>query len=405
VAYLVSRYPAISHTFVLREVLGLRAAGVEVATTSVRATPPEQLLAEADRQEAERTWCILPPVWPELFRAHLGAAFGRPRAYAATLAQAWRCAPGGARAHLWQLFYFIEAISFFDHVQRLGIRRLHAHLANVAADVAWLAASFGQRAYPGEGWQWSFTLHGPTELYAVERHNLPAKVAAADSVICISEFARSQLMAHAEPVHWPKLHVVHCGADLERYRAADVDRATPFTVLSVGRLVPEKGFPLLIEAFAQVARTRPDIRLVVAGGGPLEPDLRGQVERLGLAERVDFAGYVGQDDMPGYFARCHAFCLPSFAEGVPIVLMEAMATGRPVLTTRIAGIPELVQDGQTGLLVSPGSAAELTAALARLADDAELRERLGQAGRRWVEAEFDARKNAAQLADLFAQDQ
>lgn len=398
VCYVTSHYPALSHTFVMREIMGVRACGLVVETVSVHKADPGQLLAGADQEEAARTWSILPLSAPAFARAHLQAALGHPRAYFCTLGHALSSAPPGFRGRLWQLFYFAEAIALWDHAERLGARHLHAHLANVAADVAWLASAFGKAAQPEKGWRWSFTMHGPTEFYSTERFNLARKVANADAVVCISEYTRSQLMYLSEPEYWGRFHVVHCGVDLERYSYVAPKQGASFSVLCVCRLVPAKGLDVLIEAVAALSRRGTDARLVLVGSGPLDGTLRRKARHLGLERQVSFEGAVGQDDMARHYADADAFCLPSFAEGLPIVLMEAMATGRPVVATRITGIPELVDDGVSGLLVAPGSLEQLVGALERLAASPKLREQMGLAGRQKVEEAFDARRCAEQVA-------
>ena len=403
VCYVTSHYPALSHTFVMREISGVRAAGIEVETVSVHQANPEHLLAEVDKQEAERTWNIFPLGTAAFLRAHLKAATRSPGAYARTLGRAISSSPPGARSRLWQLFYFAEAIALWDHAERRGARHLHAHLANVAADISWWASAFGKEVEPSAGWAWSFTMHGPTEFFSTEKFNLARKVENADQVICISEFTKSQLMYLTSPQHWEKLRVVHCGVDLARYPYSRPEPHAGFSVLCVARLVPQKGLDVLVGATAVLAAGGLDIQVVLVGSGPEYEPLRRKVNQLGLDERVRFEGAVGQDDMARYFAAADVFCLPSFAEGVPVVLMEAMATGRPVVATRVAGVPELVQDGVSGLLVPPGSEQELALALELLAASAERRVELGEAGRRLVEQDFDAEICAAKLADVFRQ--
>ncbi len=397
--YVTSHYPSVSHTFVLREVLGLRAAGQRVETVSVHRSAPGQLLAEVDRQEAGRTWSMLPLDRRAFARSHL-RALRHPVAYMRTLAEALSSAPPGARALLWQAFYFAEAVHLWDHARSKGTRHLHAHLTNVAADTCWLASSFGRRV---EGsWWWSFTMHGPTELFEVERFNLARKVARADLVVCISDYARSQLMYLSAPEHWDKLAVVHCGADLGRYQASEPDEHRGTRLLAVGRLAPQKGFHVLLEALADLRAEGHEVSLALVGSGPEEASLRRRARQLGVEGHVEMLGAVGQDEMPAHYARADVFCLPSFAEGVPVVLMEAMASGRPVVASAVAGVPELVEDGVSGYLVPAGNAAALAGAIARLAVSPELRWKLGQAGRERVENGFDARANAAELARLFA---
>ena len=397
VAYVVSRYPAVSHTFVQREVAALRARGIEVETISVRAGTA---LSDADRAEAATTTTLLPPSRQALVAA--GAlALRHPRAVTRLAREAVASSAGGPRAALWQLFYSVEVLLLWRHLRRRRVDHVHAHFANVAADIARGTARFG--ALVGEPVTWSFTMHGPTELADISKFGLVGKARDADAVVCISDFARSQLMALVDETDWRKLVVVHCGVDPERF--TPVDRATtdrPLEIVCVGRLVPEKGQALLVEAVAELTRRGIDARLTLVGDGPSRTTIDAAVTRLGLGDRVRLIGSVGQDEILRHYARADVFCLPSFAEGVPVVLMEAMATELPVVTTRIAGIPELVDDGVSGLLVRPGRVDELTDALARLGGDAELRRQLGTAGRKAVLEQFDVRDAGEQLVTVFS---
>jgi colanic acid/amylovoran biosynthesis glycosyltransferase len=403
VAYVVGRYPAVSHAFVTREVLALRAAGVRVETVSVHRAGPDEVLSETDRAEAERTYALLPPRPAGLLRAHL-RALASPIAYARTLARALRTGPAGLRGRVWGLFYFAEAMLLWRHCRRRGIRHIHAHHLNQASDAAMLAVRYANAAGASPLWTWSFTMHGPNELYDVSRFQLAEKAASAAAVVCISDFARSQVMGFAAEAAWPRFQVVHCGLDPTEF---DRDGAGPskgddgFRVLYVGRLVPFKGQGVLLEAIASLRSAGLDARLTLIGDGPSRQDLERRAVELGLGDAVDFAGAVGQDEIRTHYAAADAFCLPSFAEGVPVVLMEAMAMRLPVVTTRIMGISELVDDGDNGLLVRPGRADELVASLGRLARDPELRSRLGDRGREKVVAEFDVRESGVQLAQLF----
>jgi glycosyltransferase involved in cell wall biosynthesis len=205
----------------------------------------------------------------------------------------------------------------------------------------------------------------------------------------------------SEPESWEKLQVVHCGVDLERYPYVKPKHGASLSVLCVCRLVPAKGLDVLMRAVAALCERGTEVRLVLVGSGPLEEALRSKAAQLGLEGRVSLEGAVGQDDIAGYYRDADVFCLPSFAEGLPVVLMEAMATGRPVVATRITGIPELVEDGVSGFLVAPGSVGQLVGALERLAVSRELREQMGLAGRQKVVEAFDARRCASQVADIF----
>jgi colanic acid/amylovoran biosynthesis glycosyltransferase len=398
IAYLVGEYPRVSHTFIRREVEGLRGRGVDVATFAIRPAPPQELLTEADRRAAAQTWTILPPHWGALAAAHLRAAVRAPRRYAATLALALRMSAGGLRNGLWQLFYFIEAILLWDQLRARGIRHVHAHFANVATAVSLLVAHFG-----GKGWSWSFTMHGPSEFDDVTRYALAEKVRSARFVACISDYCRSQLMKLVEDEHWAKLAIVHCGIDPTTWEVAERGgRTGRLELLSVGRLVADKGQGVLLDALAALRRDGHDVRATFAGDGPDRAGLERRAQRLGLADAVAFEGSVGQDRVRDLYGAADVFCLPSFAEGVPVVLMEAMATGLPVVTTRIMGIPELVEHGVSGELVPPGRPDALAGAIARLATDADRRAACGHAGREKVVAEYDVRAWVAELHDLYA---
>lgn len=376
-------------------------------TTSVRRCPSEELRSEAMRADAASTSVLLgsPPV--DWVRAHAGLVARDPGAWVTGLATALRTGRPTPRARLWQVFYFGEAVLLLERLRAVGAdgpRHIHVHFANNGADIARLAVSVGNaaRRVGRRGWSWSLAMHGPTEFADPEGHDLAAKARSASFVACISSFAREQLRAIAgsEPVG--TFPIVRMGVDVDRFPpSADARRsrpAGPLRVLFVGRLVAEKAPDVLLRAVA--AMTVP-VELVVAGQGPLAPDLEAQVSELGVTDRVRLIGPVGQDDLPDWYAWADVFCLPSRNEGVPVVLMEAMATELPVLTTRIAGIPELVQDGVTGLLVQPGDPVAVTRGLEALAADPGSRHRLGSAARVTVTRDFTPERNARVLTDLF----
>ena len=253
VAYVVQLYPKVSHVFIQREVAALRAAGAEVDTYSLRRPSPSDVLSDVDRDETARTTSLRPVDAVTFLQVHLRALIRNPRAYLATLASAVGAAPSGVKARIWQVFYFAQAVLLLDQLRRRRARHVHAHLANVATDVTWFAVELANRS-GSERWSWSFTMHGPTEFHAVEEFNLTRKVAAADLVVCISDYCRSQLMAITDPSAWPKLRIVHCGVDLDRYVPIDRGERVPSHLLSVGRLVPEKAQSLVLEVVAELVR-------------------------------------------------------------------------------------------------------------------------------------------------------
>jgi glycosyltransferase involved in cell wall biosynthesis len=397
IAYLVSRYPFISHVFILREVLALRRAGADIHTFTIRRPDVDGNVLSVDDRDAYTTTHAIVPAQPlALVAAHLAALATRPRRYVSTLRLALALRARGARAALWQLFYFGEAALMWRECRRRGISHIHAHHANVASDVALLAAHLG-----GARWSWSFTMHGSTEFFDVREHRLAEKAELARFVVCVSDHGRSQIMRILDPAQWDKLHVVHCGVDVAAFPLAE--RGEGNEILTVGRLDPVKGYALLIESVAELSRRGIDARLSIVGDGPQRAELERLAAALGMRERVEFAGAVGQDEIRRHYERADLFALPSFAEGLPVVLIEAMATGLPVVASRITGIPELVEEGVSGVLVRPGRGDELAAALARvLAQPAARRRAMGEAGRAKVVAEFDVDRSARELLSLFA---
>jgi len=391
----------------MREIEAVRDAGVDVRTYSVRRADPGDLLSIRDREEDRKTWAIRPVDLFSLVTAHAVTIGESPLAWLRGLVGSAKRQPPGLRSRLWGCFYFIEAVLLYRECRRQGVHHVHAHLANVAADVAWLTAELGERTDGPGTWQWSFSMHGPTEFANVDRFNLAGKVAAASLVLCISDYARSQLMSLVPEQWWTKLHVVHMGVDLDRYVPETKKPSTRLlssriTILCVGRLDPVKGHLVLVEALASVLATGRACRAVMVGAGPGEADVRARIRRLGIEGDVTLTGAVGQDDLPDLYRSADIFCLPSFAEGIPVVLMEAMAMQLPVVSTTIAGIPELIENGTSGLLVPPGRSDLLADVLARLIDDPELRHRLGRAGRSVVERSFDARRCGKQAAELLS---
>jgi glycosyltransferase involved in cell wall biosynthesis len=394
VAYLCNRFPSISTAFILREVEQLRRLGVEVHTFSIRRPDPGELLSAADRTAAETTHTVLALPWRELVSAHVRAFTDRPVRYLRTLVLALRLAAPGLRGRVWQLFYFAEAMAVWHRCRQLDLRHLHAHFANQATDVALLVTSFG-----GEGWSWSLTLHGPAEFADVSRHRLAQKVERARTVVCISHFARSQVMALVDERHWSKLRVVHCGVDTDRFAdpGERPNHRPELRLLHVGRLVGVKGQVVLLEALALLRERGMTVQATIVGEGDRRAALLRRRDELGLGAGVRFVGAVGQDDLPELYAGADVFCLSSFSEGVPVVLMEAMASALPVVATRVMGVPELVRDGVSGFVVAPSVATELADALGALAADPSLRRRMGLAGRGAVVEGFDLRATGPQL--------
>ena len=392
IAYLTGEYPRATDTFIQREVVALRGLGLEVLTCSIRRTGPEHLVGDEQRDEAARSFYVLEkalnPV--TMTRAKL-SALRHPGRFLRALALAWTTAPKGIKGRFYNLIYFGEALVLAHHMRRQGVQHLHNHIAKSSCTVAMLASELS-------GIPYSFSLHGPDIFFAPDHWRLDEKIARARFVACISEFCRSQAMFFSAPDHWGKLKIIHCGVDPDRY--SPCPRAGN-RLLFVGRLAAVKGVPVLLDALAQARETRPDLSLTLVGDGPDRAALQVRVTALGLGDAVHFAGYKSQAEVADLLARHDALVLPSFAEGVPVVLMEAMAAKMPVIATAVGGVSELVHDGETGCLVAPGDEAALRGAILRLMGDSAHRLRMGEAGRARVKADFTATTEAARLARLF----
>jgi glycosyltransferase involved in cell wall biosynthesis len=391
IAYLTGEYPRATDTFIQREVAALRARGLTVETCSIRRTGAGHHTGPEQKAEAAGTFHVLEATRAprRLIAAHL-AAWRRPRAWLRALRLAWRTSPGGIRPTLYQLIYLAEAAVLAQHLRARGLTHLHNHIAMSSCTVAMLASEMSGISY-------SFTLHGPDIFYAPHRWRLDEKIARARFVACISHFARSQAMAFSSPEHWGKLHVVHCGVDPARYDGPAPE--APAHLLFVGRLAAVKGVPVLLEAMQGLIADHPGLRLTLVGDGPERGALEARAG--GLRGPVEFVGYKSQGEVAALLREATALVLPSFAEGLPVVLMEALAARVPVVATRIAGVAELVEEGVSGLLVAPGDPVALRDALARLLADPALRARMGEAGRARVVAAFDSAREAAWLAALF----
>jgi glycosyltransferase involved in cell wall biosynthesis len=396
IAYLTGEYPRATDTFVWREVAALRAQGVTVHACSVRRTDAAHIVGDEQRAERAATFYVITAAKnpAQLLGAHLGALRAAPGRWLSALKLAWNIRPPGLKAALWQGFYFLEAGVLAAHLRARGVRHLHNHFGNSSCSVAMLAAEIA-------GIPFSYTMHGPAIFFEPHKWRIDEKIARAAFVACISHFCRAQGMIFADQAHWDRMRIIHCAVDPAAY-APEPGRAPGEEILFVGRLAAIKGVAVLLEAFARLAPDRPAARLTLVGDGPERKGLEAMAARLGIAGRVTFTGYLSQAEVAARLSRTDVFALPSFAEGVPVVLMEAMAAQAPVIAPRVAGVGELVEDGVSGFTVAPGDPDMLTARLRDLLADPDLRTRMGAAGRKAVIADFEQTAEAARLRALIA---
>lgn len=405
ICYVTTRYPAISHTFIQREIDELRKDGIEVLTAAQHRTELKDLLTDGDRRNYETTVTCTPTSVSEAL-AVARTAVRHPRAASSTIIRALRTGRADTALVKKRLAYAVEAITLWSHGADRGIGHIHAHFAQGPAYLAMLAAHFQSKVEPSNAWTWSYTMHGPHEFHDESVFALGPLTKAADYVICISDYARSQLMRQLPAAEWHKLLVHHCGVDPAAFtpRPSGDREPGPLRLLTVARFDPMKGHIVLVEALALLLERGIEAELDVIGDGPTRADIEERIGQLGLnssgTPSVRMHGSIGQDRIVPFFQRADVFCLPSFGEGVPVVLMEAMACGLPVVTSRIAGIQELVEDGASGYVIAPGRADLVADAIARLAADPALRASFGTHGRAAVQEGFDITRIGPEIAAL-----
>jgi glycosyltransferase involved in cell wall biosynthesis len=393
--YLTSAYARASDTFIRGEVRQLRKLGFTVHTFSIRRAEPEQVVSEDVRQEQASTEYLLDGKKGRLLSGAIQTALARPGRFFKAFALAQRCSPSGLKARIWHLAYVIEAAYLAGRLRAKGVQHLHNHIGENSATVAMLAAAMADIPF-------SLTIHGPGEFDHPMEIALGEKIRRSAFVAAISSFGRSQLWRWCAADQWRKIHIVHCGVDesfLGQTPSAPPDNPR---LVSIGRLSEQKGQLVLVEAAAAVARDGTKFELVLIGDGPMRVQLETAIQRSGLNGIVRLAGWMDSAAIRRELIASRALVMPSFAEGLPVVIMEALALGRPVLSTAIAGIPELVRDGVNGWLVAAGSASELADGFRRIlrTPPADLA-RMGEAGADAVGREHNAAIEAGKLAELF----
>jgi glycosyltransferase involved in cell wall biosynthesis len=393
VGYLVNTYPTPSGTFIRSEIQAHEASGCPVFRYSIRQWDGE-LIDPDDSAERDRTRYLLDDGLGVLvataLRETLRNPVGMARATLSALGLAFR--PGGR--HLYNFAYLLEAVRLKALTAVDGVVHVHAHYSTNSATVAFLTRKLGGAGY-------SFTVHGPDELPLMRANGIVPKLRAATFVAAITDYTRREILKVTPAAESAKVHVVRCGLNLSRFVPAPPVQAENRRLVCVGRLCPQKAQIELIAAIAELKNAYPDMRLVLIGDGEMRREIEALVARYGLQDIVHLNGWGTGEAVRAEIARSRALVLPSHAEGLPIVIMEAMALGRPVVSTRVAGIPELL-DANCGWIVPPGDRDELIRALDTcLAASPETLAGLGREGRRRIERHYDQAENAAQLRTLF----
>lgn len=394
IAYLVNQHPMPSTTFVRREMAVLESIGHEIDRYTVRRLKP--LIDPLDLAEAERTQAILDLGLPRLFAHMLGVAIRRPFKFTEALRLAIRVGLKSDRNTLYHLVYLAEACVLLNWLAASKPDHLHVHFGTNSAAVAMLCRVLGGPSY-------SITVHGPEEFDRATVLALDEKIARSAFMVAISDFGRSQLMRWCDARHWPKIHVVRCGLDSAFLRQPFMPISSAARLVCVGRLSEQKGQLLLVEAAARLRDEGREFELLLVGDGNMRPQIEQAVARHHLNGVVKLTGAATGEQVRQHMLASRALVLPSLAEGLPVVIMEALALGRPVVTTYVAGIPELVKDRVCGWLVTPGAVEPLVTAMREVLDAPPQKlEAMGQAGTKRVHEQHNIELIAAQLSGLMS---
>ena len=395
IAYLLSQYPAVSHTFFLKELLGLQQFGFQIETASIN--PPDrpiESLPSIEAKEAERTRYIKNTSYGKAVSTLLAVALSHPRVFFRGLRSILELPACGLYRRMYSALYLAEAFFVGHWMKQRGLTHLHVHFGGPVSTVGMLVSQ-------AWGYSFSLTIHGPEEFYDVGEFYIRQKISQAKFIFCISDFCRSQLMKYSSPTDWGKFEVIRLGVLPEEFTPQRNVTNGVITLVCVGRLVAAKGQMILAQALGRLLAAGHTLRVVFVGDGPDRKALETCIAERGLAEHVTFCGALSHEQTRQQLAQADIFVLPSFAEGVPVALMEAMAMEIPCISTMVAGIPELIRNNVDGILVPPSSVEELAAAIERLVLDETLRRQLGSSGRTRVIERYNLPHNLKLLASAF----
>ncbi len=398
IAYLINQYPKVSHSFIRREIAAIEARGLTVLRYSIRSRAAE-LVDPADQAELTQTRIVLDGGWHgvawRLLRAVIRLMLLRPREGWHGLRFAVQVGRGSDRGVIVHLAYWAEACLLLQWFNDAEIDHVHAHFGTNSTTVAMLCHRMGGPSY-------SFTVHGPEEFDHPVELRLREKIQHAAFVVAISSFGRSQLFRQCEYDQWPKIEVIRCGLEQDFFPENPDPVPDCPKLVCVGRLSEQKGQLLLIQAARLLADQDIHVQFVLVGDGELRPQLEALIETYNLRESIQITGWATGAEVKEQLLAARALILPSFAEGLPVVIMEALALSRPVVSTYVAGIPELVIPGTCGWLVPAGSVEHLTVAIQDvLQTPVDRLNQMGQQGRARVATFHTLEHEAGRLADRF----
>ncbi len=394
IAYLINQYPQISHTFIRNEIQELERQGISVSRFAVRGWDAD-IKDEADLAEREVTTYILRRGFLSFVLSTLIVLLRSPLRAVRAFRQTVRTARASDRGFIIHLIYLVEACTLVRLLERQGVSQLHCHFGTNSAALGMFCAILG-------GVKFSFTVHGPEEFDANRQISLADKGRWATFVVAISHFGRSQLYRFFRRNDWDKIAIVHCGLSGDFFESPIVPPVSEPNFVSIGRLSEQKGQVMLVRACRLLKDRGIRFKLTIIGDGELRPMIEREIAESGLGNMVELAGWKSGSEIRSALSESRALVLPSFAEGLPVVIMEAMALARPVVSTYVAGIPELVREGQEGFLVPASDEQSLADAMAKILslNSGELA-RLGQSAKERVNERHSIVREAGKLAALF----
>ena len=393
ITYLINQYPKVSHTFIRREILALERLGHDIQRVALRGWD-ETPIDSQDILEQTKTVYVLKNGIVSLLFSAFKSLLQKPVCFFTALYLAIKIGIRADRPLIFHLVYFLEACQVYSEAKQFNSQHLHAHFGTNPSEIAMLVNALG-------GLPYSFTVHGPEEFDRPQFLKLSEKINRAKFVVAISSFGRSQLMRWVSFDNWHKIKIVHCGLEPDFFSIPAIAIPTKPSIVCVGRLCEQKGQLLLIEAVKNLGEQQVDFELILAGDGEMRAEIESLITKYQLESKVKITGWISSEEVRAHILASQVLVLPSFAEGLPVVIMEAMSLRRPVISTYIAGIPELVQDGENGWLCVAGDITALTNTIREALSTSVVRlQEMGDAAFTRVTARHHIDIESAKLADF-----
>lgn len=396
VSYFCSEYPAISHTFISKEVDELEKNGYEISTVSVNYPKNYEKMSNSDKERVETTYYLKRENKIKILGIIFKYFFKNPLLYIIVWFYTLKISLfGGVKNFKKAIGYFIEAILLDNEMKKKDVRHVHVHFANSAATVALIASKFKKIDF-------SISVHGPDIFYNINENLIREKVHESKFIRVISYFCQSQLMRESNPMNWDKFNIARCGVNLEQFKAIKTKTKNEIlNITCVGRLTPSKGQMILVKTAKLLKDKKMKFKLTLVGGGEDFEIIQEALKKMGLSDCVNLTGPVSHDRVKEILSTSDVFVLPSFAEGVPVALMEAMAMEIPVISTKITGIHELIEDKVDGFLVEASNEIQLGDLLSDIIAGKIDLNKIKENARKKVVEKYDINKNINQMIEMF----